>query len=343
MFAGCFNESSLVNTDPVVIKEIQWTKVFPALHLFKAFGMAFRLRVLVPAMLCVILCDAAWMIAGSWGMEVSHQAEREVRLASFPDSGSLNDRVANRVRNSARDFFLGSLAEVTQLPRPILIAERVLRDGEFAESSVAMKALFLGSILIIGGGLSIAIGHSAAARFCRDTRIGPVNGLRFGCKMIPRWCIAVGLTAAMLLIVRFGLAALLWLGEESSLLRSAISLAALAQTPMRYVLAISLFIAGGAIATDRCDGAESLSRALNYLLSHIVRVAVYFFLVLVIANLAYFVMWNIVWAAHEFLPEGFGNSPSYGEEAVVDGRDYWFVVLPDAVHVGAFFSGVALM
>ncbi len=231
-----------MNSDPVRVSRIDFLKAIPPLRLFEAIPLAFSLQTLVPALLAAM--------AGTW----------IVKLFPFHESHQLF--LDGRPLSEGRPFLL-------------IAMERTVRHiavREFAAGVSALPRLLLLSVVLTFVAVSVARG--AGLRFCSDTHSGAIHSFRH---VRRSWmAIATGLCLA------FAICGFSVVVYRASLLVTAVApdmfssgwLTALPGWVGAVLLIVILIFCGigwllslAAIGVDSCDGPESLSRGICYVLS----------------------------------------------------------------------------
>lgn len=202
-----------------------------------------------------------------------------------------------------------------------------------------------------------AMGRAAASEFCRESRVGVIAGLRYGAAQFRHSLLSTGIAALLVALPLTALALACWLlrlGLPQPL--------ALAGWPVAIVLSVFLVLTAtivgtgwllslSAIATDRCSGADALSRGINYVLSHKLRTFFYLCLILGVASAAKHVAGLILLGGQTILEQRLQLTSAQGgtTESVARGLFYveawWQPVIyafPAAIQCGVFFAGTTI-
>lgn len=251
-----------MNQDPVKVKQIEWTSVLPSLHLVKALRFGYRARTLVPAFCAVLLVQLILWLFGLSGNAVS------------PNGGLL---------------LLDSLQQSGN-PIQVLVTTSwwMLFGSEVPIYNVMTVCLLLQVVALAFG---IGISRAAASEFCVQERSGAFRNLKLTARRIAA---AVKISIAFLFLGFLAfLPVLLVRGfvgmvgtELPTTMWPVLSLAAIPVILVWFVLLITGPFAAAAIATDDCEPADAVSRAINYVLSHKLRVVLLVFTCLTLARLS---------------------------------------------------------
>lgn len=251
-----------MNQDPVTVKQIEWTSVLPSLHLVKALKFGYRTRTFVPAICAVLLVQLVLWLFGFSRIDASLQG----------------------------DFRLTDFLQSHGNPIHVLVTTswRMLFDTEASITSLMTVCLLL---QIVSLALGIGISRAAASEFCVQERSGPIRNLKLTAR---RTSAAVKIAIAFLF---FGILAftpvllvrgIVWLvgTDFSATMWPVLSWAAIPVILVWFVLLVTGPFAAAAIATDDCEPADAVSRAINYVLSHKLRVVFMVFWCLALARLS---------------------------------------------------------
>lgn len=238
-----------MNQDPVKVKQIEWTSVLPSLHLVKAVRFGFRVRTFVPAFAAVVLVQVV------------------LTLLSSTDSGS------NLLRGK---FGLFGLIQRSDNPIQVLATTSWwLMNSSDVSVTTLLTVCVLVQIIVLAFGVGIS--RAVASEFCMHERSGALRNLKLTARRtsaavkISIAFLAFGLIAYCPVLIARGFA---WLVGSGSFLTSVwpvLSLVAIPVILTWVVLMITGPLAAAAIAADNCDPADAVSRAINYVLSHKLR------------------------------------------------------------------------
>ncbi|MEZ6121747.1 MAG: hypothetical protein R3C49_01070 [Planctomycetaceae bacterium] len=320
-----------VNSDPVAIDCIQWKKIFPGLHLWSAIRLSFRLRVLLPAWLMVFVSTSL----RRWDISVT-MLDRDFPQALhwLFDSGLPSSR------------FLGS-----PLSDAVFSLTGVLQHSTNDLAGLLLLLLCQVLLLAVGG---VAIARSTSAEFCSQQRIGGPAALRFSLSHVLRPLLSLAIVVIILVLLISPLAVITWLSpalNQPTLSGSATMFWLLIAIPIAVVCWIGWLLSIAAIGTDICDGADGLSRGINYVLSRPTQVAGYLLIVLVVGKVASSIASFLVTAAFEaasgWMPElVIANIQRFRltsiDERLAASEVPFILQFPAAVQLGAFLSGITL-
>ena len=161
----------------------------------------------------------------------------------------------------------------------------LIATGSAWQFTVGVRAL--GLWMLILGFCGIAAIRSAGCRFCTGTGSGVIASVRFSLQSWKAILISALLSWILLGLLCVVFRTLFWTGARTHIGITAV--ASLMYIAGCMVLGISWLLSLAAIAIDRCDGAEALSRGICYVLSRWLRVVAYaivFCLLMTICDLA---------------------------------------------------------
>ncbi len=313
-----------MNSDPVRVSRIDFLKAIPALRLFEAIPLAFSLQTLVPSLLAAM--------AGAW----------IVQLFPFHESCQL---------------FLdgGPLSEF----RPFLLIamERTVRHiavHEFAAGVSALPRLLLLSVVLAFVAVSVA--RTAGLRFCSNRRSGAIHSFRHARRS---WvAITTGLTLAFAIcgfpIVVFRASLLVtevapdmmtsgWLTALPGWVGAVLMIVVLTVCGIGWLLSLA------AIGLDSCDGPESLSRGICYVLSRFRMTVLQLLLVMMLTYLSAEAVSVICSRAAGLVEAGIGLKEAgiglkYDSNAFRRNDPFWVLtgVAADTFGLSVFFSGITV-
>lgn len=234
-----------MNQDPVKVNQVEWTSILPSLHLAKALRFGYRARTLVPAFAAVVL----------------------VKLLLSP------------IVQNFLDADFRPLDLILRGGHPIqVLASTSWRMMNPADASVFSLLTICIMVQIIAFAFGVGISRAATSEFCVQERSGALRNLKLTAR---RSLAAVKIAIAFL---AFGCIAFIpvllvrvfaWVTGPTEFLTTvwpALSLLAIPAILVWVVIMISGPLAAAAIATDDCGPADAVSRAINYVLSHKLRV-----------------------------------------------------------------------
>ena len=260
-----------MNQDPVTVRNVDWSSVFPGLLLLRAVRIACSVQVLVPSLLLVILAEAGMEFKNSTGLAVP----------TALDSG---------------DGYIPALARYL----PTLFSEPLVMQWRLI---TRQSPSFFSELFLLMGWLTImacpcvAIMRMTSNVISRRGRTGVLPGFRYSVKAWSSIAVST-LIGVLILIVACSanwltakVAEIPRVGDELHALAFPIAFVIACVTVIgSFVFCIAWLLGLGAIGSDRCDGADALSRCLSYVLSHTVTTVCY---------LA--VVWLIAFISHEAL------------------------------------------
>ncbi|MCP4176126.1 MAG: hypothetical protein GY758_35750 [Fuerstiella sp.] len=304
---------------------MEWFRLFPGLSLLHAARLGFRVRVLVPACLCLLAFAARPDIA---------------RL--FTDGAPATLRV-----------WLGTPSGIQPLPDPldavVVGTTRFLLSGTFSNPREILSVIWSGLVLLTFG---IAISRSAATEFCTHSRTGVFSALRFSFRHFAAGLVSTVLTAGIVIAPLLVLFVAGWgtgLATAGSWLVAVfwpvLFLLGLLSVVITIVCLTGWMLSLAAIGTDQCSGADALSKGINYVLSHKLLTAVYLLVVVVISHVATLLarwlietsMLVVCGRVSERLDHNDGTSST-----ILAGWMTAIQQVPQAVHLGVFLSGITI-
>lgn len=317
-----------MNQDPVSVSRVEWLRVFPVLNLYQAVRLAFRLRILIPSYIVLFCC-----LLGPF-------EQAEVTSQAFGGS-----------------FRAEAIASPTNMPpRPIVdlvTAVSGLTLGTY--TSVRQGWIVLGWNVLLLGFFGLAIARSTATEFCQHTRTGVIAALQRAIQLAPGMlgaaCLAIIISTLLLLPLCIGAifrgdidpSAIVLLAWPLLCLMSVIGVAAAIVTTTGWLLSIS------AVSTDQCSGADALSRGISYVLSQKLRTTWYFAVIVALATLVKSLTELLTGFALTALRSRMPAEVQFAEESIesassvlVSGSHLLLQMLPDAVHLGTFLSGITI-
>ena len=308
------------------------------------------MRILLPAALA--------MLASVYGPQTSPD-----RVEPLPETQSRLVETLDVQPSSGTPLFKaiskpGHASLKTVVPRQILA---IVSNAVFLLHSGSWEATFLlaWNMLLIGI-FGVAVARSTATEFCRGSRTGPLAALQFsitrGGSTLLSAAIATGAVASLVIpLLLAGLVSnassffgvLVMYGWPLLFLTSGLAICAV---PI-FVIGWGLSIA--AIGTDDCNGADSLSRGVNYFLSHVLLTTWYFCLTIFASLTSKLIGWLLLEAATSLLASRIVSvfqrllrpmeDVSTTAELVLQKTHIALKFLPETLQLGAFLSGLCLM
>ena len=256
-----------MNSDPVRVSRIDFLKAIPALRLLEAIPLAFSLQVLVPALMVAL--------AGKWILTISPGDESDPPFFyDWPGMGYgygpelLSSLGATLRRVSARGLEVGG--------------------GAFVRLGL------IASILAI---LGVTVARAAGLRFCSDRRVGLIRSVRFAFRSWKSVCTGLALISVICGIVILGFQLLVMVTvvapqpEDSELMRILPGwLGAVFLIVALQVCLVGWLLSLAAIGVDSCDGPESLSRGICFVLSRFRMTVLHVVIVMMLCAVTSFVV-----------------------------------------------------
>ena len=256
-----------MNEDGVRVTRIDWLTAIPSLRLVEAIPMAISLRIFVPVLLLMLLAWGTTQLTAVMFSEL-HRAHPVRSLVHFSDC---------------------------ELPENlVMINESLTRVAIGSPSQSALGVVTLGWWMLMFGFCGVAAIRSAGCRFCTGTGCGVSACIRLALESWKSIFVSTLLSGILLGLLCVAFWILHWAGTKTHISITAAAL--LMYIVGCLVLGIGWLLSIAAIAIDRCDGAEALSRGINYVLSRWLRVVVYTTvccLIMAICNLA------VEWLSHQ--------------------------------------------
>ncbi len=239
-------EAELMNQDGVRVTQIDWRKVIPSLRLLDAISLAVSPRVFLPV--CVLL------------------------LGNLASDWLLADRLAGLGR-SDRLRPLISLSD-TELPKTFNTINQSLTALAAGNTSQSFSGiLLLAWWMLLVGYFGVAAMRSAGCVFCTGAGSGIVASAKHAVRMWKAILLSTLLSWILLAMPCLAFRFLNWVGARTH--DGITAFGAMLYVLCCVVLGIGWLLSLAAIAVDRCDGAEALSRGICYVLSRWLRVFVY--------------------------------------------------------------------
>ena len=258
-----------MNEDGVRVTRIDWLTAVPSLRLCEAVRCAVSPRALIPAALFVSL-----YLGSASFFRPSSALPSETDPAG--SSGGLGQSMFEMHR--LLDSLLANMGVFGNGPLPKLF-----------ESFISLAATML-----VFSFCAIPVMRFVGCRICSSS-----SGLLAGAKLSVQSWKAI-LTSALLSLILLTILCVTfrassWIGSVT--FHSIDSLAALLYVIGCFVLSGGWFLSLAAIAIDRCDGADALSRGISYMLSRWQRVIVYTVVGFLLLEITTAVFWWLAYAA----------------------------------------------
>jgi hypothetical protein len=259
-----------MNEDGVRVTRIDWLTAIPSLRLCEAVRCAISPRALIPAALFVYLYFGSAAIFRPW-FESSSPTPAAGGLSNLGTSTIETPRLLRSLGSNMQLFGRG--------PMPKLI-----------ESYIS-----LGAMMLVFGFSAIPVMRSVGCRICLSSSSGLLSGVKLSVQSWKEILLSTLLSLILLAVFIVTFRTSRWIGSVT--FESIESLAALFFVIACFVLSGGWFLSLAAIAIDRCDGAEALSRGISYMLSRWQRVIVYTVAGLVLIEITNIVFWWLASAA----------------------------------------------
>lgn len=316
-----------MNQDSVTVNRIDWLKVLPFLNLLCALRLAWRVRVLVPALLIVTLAPFGWNQFSSSDPQMPSDYGEVSNFGDVP-----------------------VIAEMFSAATDILCPER---DVPVWDSLVT---LLCGAFALTVFGT--AISRATATEFCEHRRTGALAATNFSLRRMTASLLSTALATGIVALLMAPVAVAGWLartgtfGEQLVMIVwplvwifGLLAIAAAAVCGLGWLLSL------GAIGTDQCSGSDALSRGINYVLSHKLRSFGLLFLVVCLACLASVVAEGLLAAVDRMvssrMPGTFSpKNALFGDRVSSSWMMVWHATInhiQDAVKLGTFLVGTTIM
>ena len=329
-----------MNQDPVTVERLNWQKILPGLHLWRALSLGFRLRVLIPAVLVT-----AGLVVSPQNLFRSRPIGRGFLPHDiwWPLSRLLQD-VTGMQDSGVLPFFVDGLLPLT---------------GFLLCGYGKALPLFVWNLALLSvAGLAIA--RTTATAFCDDSRTGAGASLRFALSRLPQIGMAtlIAVVIVGLFLLPVALASVVsdpssWGSSIVMLLWLPLAISALLASLAAVICGFGWLLSIAAIGTDQCDAADALSRGISYVLSHKLRAGLYLLFVCALSLAAKVVMalllsltfsvLNAWLPAFHRMAHGHTHRISGLAQNVMAGSACFLKLLPDAVQMGTFLAGVTLI
>ena len=231
-----------MNEDGIRVTKIDWMAAIPSLRLLEAISLSISPRVLLPVLL--LLASGVLLVPGR----------------------SLSDmRDMNPVHN-------GINTPELELPANS-INESLLVNLYSRRSLSSVKLAKFGLWMLIAGFCGVAAIRTGGCRFSTGTGPGIIASARHSLQSWKSILVSTFLCGILLALFWVMFRVLCWAGDLTHI--GITAAASMFYLIVCLVLGIGWLLSLAAIAIDRCDGAEALSRGICYVLSRWQRVIVY--------------------------------------------------------------------
>lgn len=341
-----------MNQDPVAVARIDWLRIFPSLNLVRAARLGFRVRVIAPSFLLLLLMWGGQHLIcltsasdelidcgkGGWQPRplLASYSEQLFSGPSMPESGQA----------AAPQFTFDS----DLFPIPVWLAIGTLRSILISRSDFGHSATAFVWVILATAVCGTAVARSVATDFCTQTRTGAFSAVKFSAAHWRAYLLATCLTCFLIGLPFALLRAVAWLVSFTDIGQV---LAAVCW-PLIYLLAFCSILTSAivgmgwllslsAIGTDRCSGADALSRGINYVLSHKLKTVGYLTWVLLTGVVCRVLTQEILHATSAVLEPLFG--PASGATAELMSNSWTEVIhlLPSAIQTAVFLAGSTLI
>lgn len=238
-----------MNEDGVRVSRIDWLTAVPSLRLFDAIHLSISPRVLTPVILLLMAGSVIMQVPG-----LKFEALRSLNAVS-DTPGIFSFESINRAVGAVK---------IPESPALIL-------RGSFSEFCVNMITLEVWMLVI--GFCSVAAVRSAGCRFCTGTGSGLIASMWYSLQNWQAILVSALLSGILLGLLGVAFRIFCWAGATIHLSITAVT--SLLCVLGCVVLGMGWLLSLAAIAIDRCDGAEALSRGICYVLSRWQRILVY--------------------------------------------------------------------
>lgn len=261
-----------MNEDGVRVTRIDWLTAVPSLRLCEAVRCAVSPRALIPAALFVYL----YLRPAS---RFHPSSALPLKTDPAGSSGGLDQSMFEMHR--LLDSLLANMGVFGNGPLPKLF-----------ESFISLAATMLAFSFC-----AIPVMRFVGCRICSSSSSGLLSGAKLSVESWKAILTSALLSLILLTILCVTFRASSWIGSVT--FESIESLAALLYVIGCFVLSGGWFLSLAAIAIDRCDGADALSRGISYILSRWQRLIVYTLAGFVLLEITNTVFW---WLAHAASP-----------------------------------------
>lgn len=261
-----------MNEDGVRVTRIDWLTAIPSLRLCEAVRYAVSPRALIPAALFVYLSLAS--------------------ASFFRPSSELPSEI------DSADGVSGLSKSMFEMPRLLSLSSESMRVfGNGPMPKLFESYISLAAMMLVFGFCAIPVMRYVGCRICSSSSSGLLSGAKLSLQSWKAILTSSLLALILLTMVCVTFRTSRWIGSVT--FESIESLAALFYVIACFVLSGGWFLSLAAIAIDRCDGAEALSRGISYMLSRWQRVIVYTLVGFVLLEITNTVFW---WLAHAASP-----------------------------------------
>jgi len=341
-----------MNQDPVRINQVHWTRVFPILRLLEAASLGCGFTALLLAFVGLVV---SWAGSGLLNRALSDGTITAVCEFPWPEYARVEGVLAGDI--GPREAWLTTKVFPSAVGSLSVSAARVCFEGQtsipiVSYGPVSSTPWLLSLDLMVWNALVLcffgtAIARTVATQFCRQTRTGVFGALKFAGGGLRHSLLSTGLIILFLAIFR----GLLFIADvvsqwgavgqlAASLMWGFIVLTVIALVLMLVLGGVAWLLSLAAIGTDRCSGAEGLSRSISYVLSHRLWTACGFVIVTAVALLVRWLLELLVAVGVNGLPAQLRGGPSDGLR-----RGWMFAIelIPHAAHLSVFLAGITIL
>ena len=239
-----------MNEDGVRVTRIDWLTAIPSLRLCDAVRCAVSPRALIPAAFFLFLYL-------HWRSTSLLQPWFESCFPTYSADGSSGLSRSALQLSHLLDSFRANV--------------RLFGGGTLLESSESF--ISLAALMLIFGFCAIPVMRFAGSQICSASSSGLLAGVKLSLQSWKAILISSLLSLVLLILLSTAYRILCWIGSVT--FESLTSLVSLLYIVGCLVLGSGWLLSLAAIAIDRCDGAEALSRGISYVLSRWQRVIIY--------------------------------------------------------------------
>ena len=258
-----------MNEDGVRVTKIDWLTAVPSLRLCEAVRFAMSLHALLPATLLL------W-----WASNPLCQ-----RLMAWDFTQDLVIR---------KPSILGTAPQLSRLIQTLNLKVQLIATGTFSEAISSFIALAF--CMLLFSFCAIPVMRFAGTRFCSGGGSNLLAGVKLSIQSWKAILVSTLLSCILLCFLCVIFRATRWIGGVT--FSPVTILADLFYLVGVCVLGFGWLLSLAAIAIDRCDGSEALSRGISYVLSRWPRVIIYTFVGYAIITACQIVFWGLARRAY---------------------------------------------
>ncbi len=315
-----------MNSDPVRVSRIDFQKAIPSLRLFEAIPLAFSVPILLPSL--IVAVAGVWIPTTSPGDEF-----HPPHFYDWPGMGYGPELLSSLISHLR------------------LVSARGLAVG----GGAFVRLGLLASILAV---LGVTVARAAGLKFCSDRRVGLFRSVRYAISSLKSICTGLALISLICGIVVLGFRFLVMVTvvapkpEDSELMGVLPGwLGGVLLIVLLLICVVAWLLSLAAIGVDSCDGPESLSRGICFVLSRFRMAVMHVAIVMMLCASTPFVVSLISLPASELVrgarlgPFTFRTDRAYSTQYQYLDRHPFSTLhdlVTETIRLSLFFSGITI-